>query len=211
MALLSHIPLRLTAGHHAVRLPWWSWLAVAAWLCLHAPTASAQELTAPEYQVKAAFLYNFTKLVTWPTNAFANHQTPLVVGVLGQDPFGDALEKTLTNRVVNGHPLGTAHFTDIAQVTNCHVLFINEPERAKLDRIFETLRPQPLLTVSDAPELANRVMITLVKPRDTLELRINLAAASTAHLQFSSRLTRLDKTLRPLTDHSTNAPTGAPN
>lgn len=206
MALLGHIFLQPTARPRPGRTARWCALIVGGLVWFNGLAASAQELSAPEYKVKAAFLYNFTKLVTWPTNAFTSSAAPLVIGVLGNDPFGDDLDKILAGRSVNGRRLQAARFETVEQVTNCQVLFICESERRKLDLILENLQGKPILTVSDLKGGEPRMMITLVKVNDTLDLRINLEAATRSGLQFSSRLTRLDKSLRPLTGGTTNPP-----
>lgn len=210
MALLGHIFLQPTARPRPGRTARWCALIVVGLVWLNGLPASAEELTAPEYKVKAAFLYNFTKLITWPTNAFTNSAAPLVVGVLGNDPFGDDLDKILAGRSVNGRRLQAARFETVEQVANCQVLFISESERRKLDLILANLQGKPILTVSDLKGGEPRIMITLVKANDTLELRINLEAATQSGLQFSSRLTRLDKSLRPLTGGTTNLPPEPP-
>lgn len=157
----------------------------------------SQELQAPESKVKAAFLYNFTKLVEWPTNTFADDATPLVIGVLGKDPFGKDLDNLVAGRTAKNRPVQIVRFTSIEQITNCQVLYISESERRKLDSIFEALHNRPVLTVSDLKGFESRGMITLVKSNANINLRINLEATRQARLQLSSRLIRLDRTLRP--------------
>ncbi len=168
--------------------------------------AWAQEIQAPEYKLKAAFLYNFTKLVDWPGSAFTNSTAPIVIGVLGKDPFGKELDNLIAGRRVKGRRLQTARFNFIEEITNCQVLFISESERRKLAPLFEALQGRPILTVGDMNGFETRGMITMVKTNDTIDLRINLRAARQAGLQFSSRLTRLDQSQRPLGGDSTNAP-----
>lgn len=170
---------------------------VCAVLSVDLHLARGQEIQAPEYKVKAAFLYNFTKLVEWPTNAFASDQSPLLVGILGKDPFGKELDDLTTGRAVNGHALQLVRFSAVEQITNCHILFICESERRKLDSILDVARGKPILTVGDMKGFETRGMITLVKSNDSINLRINLAAAQEARLQLSSRLIRLDRSLRP--------------
>lgn len=165
-----------------------------------------QELQAPENKVKAAFLLNFAKLVEWPTNVFANDTTPVVLGVLGKDPFDKALDEIVAGRTVKNRPVQIVQFTAVEQITNCQVLFISESERRKLDSIFDALRSRPILTVGDMKGFESRGMITLVKSNASINLRINLEAAKQARLQLSSRLIRLDKSLRPPDD----APPAAP-
>jgi hypothetical protein len=170
---------------------------VCAALAADPHLASSQEIQAAEYRVKAAFLYNFTKLVEWPTNAFATDKSPLIVGVLGKDPFGKELDDLTTGRTVNGHPLQTMRFRAVEQITNCHILFICESARRKLDSILDALRDKPILTVSDMKGFEARGMITLIRSNDSINLHINLAAARDARLRLSSRLIRLDRSLHP--------------
>lgn len=170
------------------------------------PSLVAQEIQAPEPRVKAAFLYNFTKLVNWPTNAFASSDTPLVIGVLGRDPFGKELDNILAGRKTGGRTIQAARFKSVEEVEDCHVLFISDSERRKLKSIQNVLKDKPILTVGDTKGFVEHGMIELVKSDETINLRINLDAANQAGLQLSSRLTRLDKTLQPLEVSPTNAP-----
>ena len=173
---------------------------VCAGLGWHLPLARSQEIQAPEHKVKAAFLYNFAKLIEWPTNVFASPNTPVVLGVLGKDPFDQALNEIVAGRTVQGRPVRVVRFTSVEQITNCQVLYISESERRKLDAIFDALRGRPILTVGDMKGFESRGMITMVKSNASINLRINLEAARQARLQLSSRLIRLDKSLRPPED-----------
>src|SRR6266581_1404363 len=78
---------------------------VAALLAAGEAPAPAQNVPAPEYQVKAIFLFNFAEFVDWPTNAFPTADSPLVIGVLGVDPFGVHLDATVRDEKINGRPL----------------------------------------------------------------------------------------------------------
>jgi len=167
------------------------------------PRATAQEVSAPEPQLKAAFLYNFSKLVSWPTNAFASTNAPLVIAVLGQDPVAKELGLTLTGRRVAGRELKTFRLDSMEAATNCHVLFISGSERRDAEHLATALRHQPVLTVSDMKGFASWGMIELVRTNNNFDLRINPGAAREAGLELSSHLTRLDRSLRP---GATNAP-----
>lgn len=178
-------------------------------LLLVAMLSHGQELQAPERTVKAAFLYNFTKLVSWPTNTFSDASAPLVIGVLGKDPFGPALDEVVKNKTVNGRPVLAVRFKTVDDIKNCHVLFISDSERRRLDSTLQALQARPILTVGDLPGFETRGMITLVKTNETINLRINLEATTKSKLNLSSRLLRLDKTLKPTTTGSTNRPAPA--
>jgi hypothetical protein len=173
-------------------------------LALH--SAVGQEVKAPEYQVKAAFLFNFTKLVDWPTNTSASNNESFVIGVLGKDPFGKALDDVMTGRTVNGRNIQVTRFGSVEEIGRCHMLFICESERRKLESILDALQDKPVLTVSDIKGFGSRGMIELVKSNDTINLRINLKAANHTGLQLSSRLTRLDKSLQPAGVNSPDSP-----
>lgn len=197
MALLAPAPKQRFTSTGAVWTTFIQNCFVFALLWWPTPIVLGQELQAPEYKVKAAFLYNFTKLVEWPTNTFASETTPLIIGVLGKDPFGKDLDDLVAGRTAKNRPVQIVRFTSVEQITNCQVLYVSESERRKLDAIFDALRGQPILTVSDLRGFETRGMITLVKSNANINLRINLDATKQARLQLSSRLIRLDRTLRP--------------
>ncbi|MGC3959778.1 MAG: YfiR family protein [Verrucomicrobiota bacterium] len=136
-------------------------------------------------------------MVEWPTNAFASDTTPVVLGVLGKDPVDKALDEIVAGRTAQNRKVQVVRFTSVEQITNCQVLYISESERRKLDSIFDALRGRPILTVSDMKGFEARGMITLVRSNASINLRINLEATRQARLQLSSRLIRLDKSLRP--------------
>lgn len=198
--------------HHRITPNYSVWQVLAgisacgAALLVAAPTAAAQEVQVPEYRVKAAFLFNFTKLVDWPTNAFATPHTPLTIGVLGKDPFGKTLDDVVADRKVNGRSIQIMRFNSVDDAKTCQILFICESERRKVNSVIEALRDRPILTVADIKGFHSQGMIELVTTNDTINLRINLEAASRAKLQLSSRLTRLDKNLQPPSVHNTNSP-----
>lgn len=170
----------------------------------------AQPVETPEPRVKAAFLYNFTQLVTWPTNAFASSNSPLVIGLLGKDSLKEELDR-LNGLKAADHTIRVMRFEDIASVTNCHLLFIPDTERRRLDTIFDALHNAPILTVGESRGFAQRGMIELVRSDKNFDLHINLESARAAGLRLSSRLTRLDRRLRAIDPQPTNAPAGRTN
>ncbi len=128
---------------------------------------AAQGARASEYEVKAVFLFNFAQFVDWPPEAFSAPDTPLVICVLGQDPF------------------------------TCHILFISRSEGARPDVILAGLKQRPILTVSDADGFAQRGgMIRFVTDRNRIRLQLNLAATEAAHLTISSKLLRVAEIIR---------------
>src|SRR5688572_31172517 len=96
--------------------------AIAAWW--PSMGARAEEATSVEYKIKAAYLLNFTKFVEWPTNRFPTRTTPVRVGVLGKDPFGSDLERTMTGRVIDGRKFEILRLDEPEAAVNCHIVFI---------------------------------------------------------------------------------------
>ena len=171
-------------------------LQLAVWLAAGAATAVptntlAQSPPDPEYQLKAVFLFNFAQFVEWPAVAFPNSETPLVIGILGEDPFGPYLDETVRGETVHDRPLVVRRFRSVAEITTCHILFISRREDRRLKGILDSLRGRSILTVSDADGFARRGgMIRFVTDHHRIRFRINLEAARAANLTLSSKLLR---------------------
>ena len=161
-----------------------------AWL-LMAGGGSAQDSQPSEYQLKAAFLFNFAKFVEWPPAAFAEPNSPLIIGILGENPFGDVLEETVRGKSLNNHPLAVRTFRSVAESTNCHVLFISASEADRLPAILARLKGRSILTVGDTKDFVARDgIVGFTVDHKRLKLRVNLAAADAAKLTISSKLLR---------------------
>lgn len=163
------------------------------WLVLLAPAlAEEQEVIAPEEKVKAAFIFNFTKFVEWPSNSFASASSPLVIGVLGKDLMSTNLEEAVAGRKVHGRPVAIARYKRIEEATNCHVLYITSIEKRSLPRILATLNPRPVLTVGETEDFnAAGGLIRLVKQNEQIHFTINAEAVARSPLKFNSKLLRL--------------------
>jgi hypothetical protein len=169
-----------------------SWVVALAAATAPAPAqAPAQASVAPEYQVKAVFLFNFAQFVEWPPSAFPDSAAPLVLCVLGEDPFGPYLDETVRGETVQAHPLAVQRSQQVEEIRNCHILFVGRQEQERLEEILDTLKGRPTLTVSDADGFAGRGgMIRFMTDRNRIRLRINLEAARAANLTLSSKLLR---------------------
>src|SRR5437762_9789101 len=131
-------------------------LVICAILLSSGLNVSAQSASSREYQVKAVFLFNFAQFVDWPTQAFAEAQTPLVIGVLGEDPFGAYLDETVRGEKVNRRPLSIQRYRQVSEIKTCHVLFISHSETNRLEEILAGLRGRNILTVGDTEGFAGR-------------------------------------------------------
>ena len=157
-------------------------------LCFAAPALAA----APsEYQIKAVFLFNFSQFVTWPLKAFANADSPFVVGVLGRDPFGANLESAVQGERVDGRPIVVRRFRTAAEATDCQILFVDRSEPAALAESARVLQGHSVLSVSDAPDAARLgAVIEFTVDNNRIRLRINVAEARSRGLTISSKLLR---------------------
>ena len=154
--------------------------------------ASAQQIRSGEYNIKAAFIYNFTRFIEWPDSAFATPQSPFIVGVIGPDPFGPRLEAVMNGETVKGRPIRIKRFTSISQADECHIVFVSGKARTDVKKLSEVLRGKPILTVSDKPDFDQEGgMISLSMAENKIKLIINSTAAKASTLSISSKLLRL--------------------
>jgi hypothetical protein len=158
---------------------------------------AAEDLSPSEYRVKAAFLYNFAKLVDWPTNTFSSADAPLVIGVLGKSPVSEALAGTIKDKKVGLHPVRIRRFERVEDVSDCQVLFVCDSEKGRMAEILAKLQGKSILTVADADGFADSGgMIQLIKQREAVRFEINTNATARANLRVSSRLLQLAATLK---------------
>ena len=160
-------------------------------LSLHLETCFPQQ-NPTEYELKATFLFHFARFVQWPATAFQSPSDPIVIGILGEDPFGAYLDRLLENKQIKGHPLMVNRYTDIHEVTNCYILFISRNYQNHLKDIFSILRDKNVLTVSEIRHFAvHGGMIKLFTRAHKIRFAINYNAVLRANLKMSSRLLRL--------------------
>jgi hypothetical protein len=153
---------------------------------------AAQAAKASEYQVKAVFLFNFAQFVDWPAEAFPASDAPVVICVLGTDPFGAALDQTVRDERLGSRPFQVQRYQTVDEMKTCHILFIGRAEAARPEVILAALKNRPILTVSDADGFARRGgMVRFVTDRNRIRLQLNLAATEAAHLTISSKLLRV--------------------
>ncbi|MES1166713.1 MAG: YfiR family protein [Pseudomonadota bacterium] len=167
------------------------WILVAALLGPAGTEALAQGKPPTEYQVKALFLFNFAQFVEWPEHAFRDAQAPLVIGVLGDDPFGAYLDELVKGEKIGARPLVVRRFSRADDINECHILFISRSESAQLDKIIASLKGRSLLTVGDADTFIRKGgVVRFVTENNKIRLRINVEAAKASDLTISSKLLR---------------------
>ncbi|HKX29309.1 MAG TPA: YfiR family protein [Blastocatellia bacterium] len=193
-------PGRSAAGRPALgRRPLWSWLArltLILALALAPPGASLAAQAPSEYQVKAAFLFNFAKFIEWPPETFTPGNAPLILGVLGDDPFGDIIDQTISGKTVNGRQLVVKRLKWGQNLKECQILFISASERKRLPQICEMLKGASVLTVSEVEKFAQQGgIINLVMEENKVRFDINTNVAEQARLKISSKLLALAKSI----------------
>jgi hypothetical protein len=145
-----------------------------------------------EYEVKAAFLFNFAKFVEWPPDAFANTNAPIVIGVLGENVFGNSLEKIINDRKVNNRGFQFHNYDSANEATNCQILFISSSKKNDLAKIIDALHDASVLTVSETGGfLKAGGMINFVFEGNNVRFQISDEAAKKARLKISSKLLSL--------------------
>ncbi|HEY0669903.1 MAG TPA: YfiR family protein [Sphingobacteriaceae bacterium] len=143
-------------------------------------------------QVKAVFLFNFAQFVEWPDQTFPAAKAPLIIGVLGKDPFKSYLDETILGESINGHPLIIHRYNKLQDIKNCHILYINLYQPDQLEDVLAALKGRRILTVSDAPKFAQSGgIIQFVTVNNKIRMRINQENAQASELTISSKLLRL--------------------
>jgi hypothetical protein len=152
-----------------------------------------------EYDLKAVLLYNLVQYTEWPPVVFSTPDSPLVIGVLGRDPFGKSLDEVVRGETNNQHRIVVERYQTVSMARNCHILFISTSEREKLPAILAELKGRPVLTVDDADKLAPRGgMVRLYTSQEgKIRLRVNLTTVKSAGLSLSSKLLRVAEIVEP--------------
>jgi hypothetical protein len=177
--------------HAARRLARQIGLSASALLLLGVARVPCAELPT-EYEVKAAYLYNFAKFVEWPPEALAGGAEPFVIAVVGNDPFGRTLDDLLATKTVQDRPLAIKRVATPEEAVRAHVAFVSASEQARLPRILQVLKNTSVLTVGDMPEFAERGgMIGFRMDGQKVRFDINPEPAEDARLRMSSQLLKL--------------------
>jgi YfiR/HmsC-like len=173
-------------------------LCICSSLLMYSKFSPAQVPVSREYQLKAIFLYNFSQFVTWPANSFSSDQAPMVIGIVGTDPFGSYLEEAIADEKVNGHPLTIERYSSTEEIGACQILFINLPDPTKREQAISAVAGKNILTVSDATDfLVRGGMIRFFTRQGKLKLEVNLETTKAANLEISSKLLRLVEIFKP--------------
>lgn len=158
--------------------------------------SAAQSDQPSEYEVKAAFLFNFTKFVEWPDGSFGGSQAPIVIGIVGDDPFGDSLPRIVAGQKAQGRSISIVKYRRGDDLRRSHVLFISASERQHSAEILAGLQDASVLTVSDIDGFAEAGgTMEFVMQENRVRFIVNLDAAMQSKLRVSAKLLALARVI----------------
>jgi hypothetical protein len=151
--------------------------------------AGAQNQLLSENQIKAGFLFNFTKFVEWPPDAFLDSRVPIVLGVVGDSPITDLVTEAAMGKTVNGRAVIVRKIKEGQDVRGCHILFVSSSEEKHGTRILESTRGSSVLTVGETSGFADSGgVINFFVEGNKVRLEINLEAATRSRLKISAKV-----------------------
>jgi hypothetical protein len=163
-----------------------------ATLCLLFASMLWAQTATREYNIKAAFLFNFTRFINWPAAAFEGATAPFIIGILGDDPFGPTIDATVKGENYQGHPMVVERYKSVKDMKPCHILFVPNQDSLDLQEILKSPTLKNTLTVGERPNFVpTGGIIRLKNENNKVKLQINPAAAKAAELSISSQLLRL--------------------
>ena len=170
---------------------------VLLFLSLLARPALAQEAAVSEADVKAAFLFNFTKFIEWPPEAFPREDSKVEVGVYGDEEFTQTLRTLLADKKAHGRPFVVRRLINVADAKTCQILYFREGEARKMGAAYESIKKLPVLTVGESNDFLDQGgMFNFFFEDKQLRFEVNPATAENAKLTVSSKLLRLAKKIR---------------
>ena len=155
-------------------------------LLLYQPAYAADQGLVME--VEAAFLRNFAHYVTWPANAFATDRSPWTICILGSNPFGEILDKTLKGHTEQGRTFEIYRADTLDELPSCQIVFVAYKDTVKRRAVLAELKRRPVLTVGDAPGFLQEGGIIRFQVGDHVEINVNLDQANSASLNIQTMM-----------------------
>jgi hypothetical protein len=183
----------------AVALVFSGWRASAGCVAI----AAENPRTPSEEQVKAAFLFNFIKFVDWPNGVFAGKNSPFVIGVIGDGPFGKEIRESLQGKTISGRELQIRKITRPGEIRGMHALLVCASEVGIMPEVLASVKGTPVLTIGEMDQFGQQGgIINFYLQDNKVRFEINLDAADKARLKISSQLLSLARIIKD------NAPAG---
>lgn len=192
---MSVVDKSITTQPRSYTLLWLRRIFLVLTTMLSSGALPGQSVVLREYSVKAAFLYNLVKYTDWPSRAFPEPGAPIVIGLLGSDPFGVVLDRMVEGRIVNGHPILIRRATGIAELRGAHVVFLGASESARAAEQCAALESFRALTVGDTEQTAAFAAVKFGLEADRVVFTVDLARTSQVGVNISSKLLHLAKSV----------------
>lgn len=174
------------------------YLVLVAGVLYHAETFS-QSQQEVELRLKAVYLLNFMKFTEWPDSAFQSVDDPIILHIVGKDPFGSILEETFESEKIYGRPIVVRRMPNGLGKEKCHLCFISSSEQNNVDHLLTQAKGNPTLMVSDIRGFALRDgMIGFYLEKDRIRFDINMRALDRAGIKMSSKILRLARIVKPI-------------
>ena len=168
---------------------------LCAALLVAGPVLGDSHATAGEYEVKAAFIFNFVKFTTWPREADRNG--PMRLCIAGRDPFGPLLESTIGEKTVRGRRFSIRRRALTDDLTGCQIVFVGDGDSGERLQLLESLKGHPILTVGDSDRFANEGgMVGFFEKQRRIRFAVNLDATARSDIRVSSKLLQLASVVR---------------
>jgi hypothetical protein len=149
-----------------------------------------------EYKLKAAYLLNFLEFIEFPANAFKTPVSPVVITILGKDPFGKIIDEIVSGEKIRNHPIVVKRIQTLNNLDNCHVLFISSSEKDNIYSILRKTKDSPVLTISDVEGFGKLGLgINFYLESSKIRFEINLTPLLESDIKVSSKLLRLAKVI----------------
>lgn len=182
--------VRNTVGITRRAFAWRAWMLVTLSMAIIVPATTAKAASAIEYAIKGTYLFKFGAFVEWPKTVFSSPESPLVIGILGEDPFGSDLDQSLKNQTVEGRQVVLVRLKRVEQARDVHILFIGYDTVQPRESILADLRGRSVLTVTDKSGQHGGIITFLLRD-NKVRFEIDLNAADQAGLKISSKLINL--------------------
>jgi hypothetical protein len=187
-----------------------AWIGIAFWCLAIAVFAAISPLArsqtaSTENKLKAAYLFNFARYTEWPSAALPESDSPITIAILGDDPFGEILDKTVQGRLIDQHPVRVRRTRNLAEAASGHIVFVSPSESARMTDVLGVLNGKPVLTVgNDAQFLKAGGMIHFLIEQDAVRFNVDLDSVEKSGLRIRSRM--LDSAKKVIARRSIHKP-----
>ncbi len=161
--------------------------------------STASEAQIEEYTLKAVYIEKFTRFIEWPRESGIDDTSkPFVIGVIGETPFETVLKKSFSTRKIREKNVVVRRVSGADEISGCHLLFISNISKERLQKLLSSIKGKPILTVSDVEGFAlSGVLINFYVLNSKLRFEINESAVRESNLIFSYKLMQIAKIVNP--------------